>query len=403
MQKLVKIFQQTFWQLLGKLVTTTSTFIILGLVARNYGPEGTGIFTLALTYLAIFYLLSDFGFNAHILRVGKQDLEWRKLLGTRLLWATCLVVVSILILPFLPFANSTFSQAIFYGSWAIMASATFVTCNLLFQKYLRFDLANLALSLGTMVALATISWFVKSHQPIPVLVFGHFVGWTIVALAALFLVKKFVIDLRPIFNKDYIISLFNSSWPIAATLALNTVYFRVDAFILSSVRTVSEVGIYNVAYQVFQSLLVLPTFAMNSFYPMMLQTLKFKMEKFKNQIKLAAALLTILSLGISIFTFYLSPVVIQLITGSGFAGSVTSLQILILGLPAYFLSALFMWVMVAKKMYKEMLFVYALGLVFNVLANYIFIPQYSYLAAAWITGASEYLILIMQAIILLRR
>ena len=33
MQKLKIISQQTFWQILGKLVTATSTFIILGLVA----------------------------------------------------------------------------------------------------------------------------------------------------------------------------------------------------------------------------------------------------------------------------------------------------------------------------------------------------------------------------------
>lgn len=71
MKSLVKIFQQTFWQILGKIVTSFSTFIILGLVARNYGKEGTGIFTLVLTYLSIFYILADFGFNAHVLRECK--------------------------------------------------------------------------------------------------------------------------------------------------------------------------------------------------------------------------------------------------------------------------------------------------------------------------------------------
>lgn len=63
-----KIFKQTSWQILGKVVTSVSTFVILGMVARNYGKEGTGVFTLALTYLAVFYVLSDFGFNAHVLK-----------------------------------------------------------------------------------------------------------------------------------------------------------------------------------------------------------------------------------------------------------------------------------------------------------------------------------------------
>ena len=70
MKILAKITSQTLWQILGKVVTTLSTFIILGLVARNYGEEGTGVFTLALTYLAIFYIFADFGFNAHVLKLS---------------------------------------------------------------------------------------------------------------------------------------------------------------------------------------------------------------------------------------------------------------------------------------------------------------------------------------------
>ena len=63
---LFQVSQQTFWQLLGKAITSLATFIILGMVTRAYGEAQTGVFTLALTYLAFFYLISDFGINAHI-------------------------------------------------------------------------------------------------------------------------------------------------------------------------------------------------------------------------------------------------------------------------------------------------------------------------------------------------
>lgn len=68
MQKIIKITQQTGWQLVFKAVTTSSGFIILGIVSRVYGEGGVGNFTLALTYLAFFYVLADFGFNGYILR-----------------------------------------------------------------------------------------------------------------------------------------------------------------------------------------------------------------------------------------------------------------------------------------------------------------------------------------------
>src|SRR3989344_3068752 len=108
MSSLLKISQQTLWQILGKVVTSLSTFVILALIARNYSEEGTGIFTLVLTYLAMFYLLSDFGFNAHALKkyqisnIKYQKEEFRKLLGTRILWSISLVILAIATLLFWP-------------------------------------------------------------------------------------------------------------------------------------------------------------------------------------------------------------------------------------------------------------------------------------------------------------
>jgi len=47
-QKLLKISQQTFWQIVVKAITTTAGFIIIGIISRNYGQSGVGDFTLAL-------------------------------------------------------------------------------------------------------------------------------------------------------------------------------------------------------------------------------------------------------------------------------------------------------------------------------------------------------------------
>src|SRR5581483_6053732 len=104
MDSLKKVSQQTLWQLIGKAITSISTIFILAAVTRHYGEEGTGIFTLALTYLAFFYLAEDFGFNAYVLPelLGEDtEIEWRKLLGLRIVWAIFLVTLSIIILPFL--------------------------------------------------------------------------------------------------------------------------------------------------------------------------------------------------------------------------------------------------------------------------------------------------------------
>lgn len=401
MQKLLKISQQTFWQVIGKIVASLCTFIVLAIIARNYGEAGTGVYTLALTYLAIFYLLSDFGFNAYVLaRVHGFDdrlqAEFNKLLGVRVLLSSVLVLIAISLLPFLPFTGGEFSKAVIFGSLSIVAYAMFVTANLIFQSKLRYELSAAASSIGTLIWLAVAIWFTKLRLTIPFLVLSHLIGWMILTSISFLLLKGLIKKLALEFNLIFMRDIFRNSWPIAATLAVNVVYFRADTFMLAYFKGASDVGIYNVAYQLFQSVLVLPTFVMNSFYPMMLETLRIEVERFKRQIKLAFSGLIVVSTLVFLIVYFLSPFVIKLITGTGFPGSVEALRILSLGFPAYFLSALLMWVMVAKKMYKRMLSVYILGLVFNLIFNFLYIPHYSYLAASWITVISEYLILTLQ-------
>ncbi|MDP3733449.1 MAG: oligosaccharide flippase family protein, partial [Candidatus Daviesbacteria bacterium] len=240
-----------------------------------------------------------------------------------------------------------------------------------------------------------IFWLSQQGAPVYVMVLGYVLAWGIHASGTLLFVLKFAKNTLPVFDFKYIFKLFKEVLPLSATLILNVLYFRADSFILAYFKNPAEVGVYNLAYQVFQSILVLPTFIMNSYYPMMLQARKIS--------KIAPLILLFLSFSILLTTYYLSPFIIKLITGSGFVGSVESLRILSFGFPAYFLSALLMWVMVAKKMYKKLLIVYGLGLIVNIAANLYFIPLYGYVAASWITGISEYLILAMQAVILFKR
>lgn len=408
MGAILKISAQTFWQILGKFVSSLSTIVILGLVARNYGEVGIGIFTLALTYLAFFYLAADFGINAHFLtRVHgmgyRKQVEWRKLLGLRIVWAFLLVLISLLITPLLPFNNQTFSRTVLFGSLAIMGYALFISANAIFQSRLRYDLSVLATTFGTVVALLTITFVVFKDLPVPYLAIGYMVGWIVTGLLALILVKKFLNNLSPEFSLNYLKTTLGSVWPISLTLVLNVVYFRVDSFILTSYKSFAEVGIYNLAYQIFQSALVLPTFIMNAYYPIMLT--QYNQSKNLLKLSIAKGCLVLGTLGLvgTLVTLLLSPFFIALLTaGQGFSGSVNSLKALSLGFPAYFISALLMWSMVVLKRYKQMLAIYLIGLLANITLNLILVPKYSYMASSFITGISEYLILILQLIILLK-
>ena len=418
MNAFFKISKQTLWQSVVKLITTSSGFIILSAVARNYGEDGTGTFTLALTYLGFFYILSDFGFNALVVaRLQEKDasLEWRKLLGTRILWSTGLIILALTLLLLLPFSTSSFGQpaglagfsfdfklAVILGSLTILFFAVNITSHSLFQARLKYQYDIFPTILGVSLGTAVIILLANFGLPIYTLILGYVVAWLVHSLGTYLFVGRFLKNLSPIFDLKYTKQIFREVLPVAATLVLNVLYFRIDTFILASYYSQATVGVYNMAYQFFQSVLVMPTFIMNSFYPMMLETLKLRAEGFFKQIKLAMIGLLFFSLFLSVLIYFLAPFAIGLVASNGFKESIRSLQILSFGFPAYFLSSLFMWVMVSKKMYIPLVSIYLIGLIFNLAANLIYIPRYSYIAASWITGFSEYLILLLQAVVLWR-
>ena len=393
-----KIFKQTFWQIIGKVVTSVSTFIILGIVARNYKEDGTGVFTLMLTYLSMFFLLGDFGFNAHVLKKitdtseSEKSNQWRRLLGVRIFLSILLILSAILLAHLLPFKHLNLSAGVLWGSIAILGSSIFITGNLIFQQKLKYNLSVLSSSIGAFFYLVLVLFFSSKNLALPYLLLAFAAGWLATGLSAIFFVKKFERNIVPIFDFNFTKKLIKDSWPIAATLGVNVVYFRADSFMLAYFKNASDVGIYNLAYQIFQGALVFPAFIMNAYYPLMLKSLD-------NLKHIAAFLLALGTFGF-LSVFFLSKNIVNILSGGGFVGSSESLQILSFGFPAYFLSALFMFLMVAKGDYKKMLIIYTSGMILNLVLNFIFIPKYSFYASSWNTVLSEYFILIIQIFIL---
>lgn len=398
METLEKVFKQTSWQLIGKGITAFSTVIIVGLVSRGYGEARTGEFSLALTFLGFFYLAVDFGINAYIIHSVAENKVWQKLLGLRILWAGILTASCFLLTFFWNGQSLEFKRAVFIGSLSILGYSIFVSTNALFQKMLRYELVIFSSSLSALVSVVIVFFLVYIRIELAYLLLGSLIGWIVCATTSLALIKRFV-DVKPIFEFNFIKKTFKEAWPIAITLVLNVVYFRADSFIIASVKGYKDVGVYSVAYQIFQTGLVLPTFIMNGYYPLMLNSLKEDKLKFLKEVKIVSVYLLILSLLGVFTTLVLSPTLISILTG-GFEGSVLSLRILSFGFPAFFLSSLLMWVFLSLKKFKILAFIYLIGLIINLMLNFIFIPQYSYIGSSWITSISEYLILVLLLITL---
>lgn len=362
------------------------------------------MYTLALTYLAFFNLMVDFSLNAYFVpKLMGPDFanQWRRLLGIRVIWAVILSIAASLIILLWPDQDPLFRITVLIGTLALFGNSIYISAVAFFQSRLRYDLSSIAFAIAPLVTLIGIFIALKLNIGAPGLMAAQVIGATVLGACALLFLKRFLTPL-PIFDFSHAKEVFLVSWPLSATLVINMVYFRLDAFILKYFRNFSEVGIYNVSYQIFQTLLVVPAYIMNSFYPLMLEDFSVNRTRFIRNLKRALLGMIIVSILATVSIFLLAPLMINILTGSqGFEGSVNSLQILSFSFPAFFITSVLMWTLVVLKRYKTMLVIYLIGFIFNSVANLIFIPQYSYLAASWITVASEYLILTLQVAILI--
>jgi O-antigen/teichoic acid export membrane protein len=383
-------------QLVARGVSSLTTFLITLVIARQFGAQGLGDFVKITTYIAFFYLIADFGINAIYLQ---RDASWEDLLVVRVCMSCVLIVVAMTTLFLLPHGESRgytnfVRMGIILFSPSIIFQALTTTANALFQKHLRYDKSTIALASGSVLSVALLYIVtLQSEQSTGVLyaILSLLAGMAVTAATGLLLTRTFHRTDHSKISWPSIWGLFTASAPLGITLLFNLVYFRVDSIILTLTRSTSDVGVYGLAYKVFELFLVFPTFFMNSVYPIMV---KSQNKEFTTTVRKSFIFLLLTSL-FCILVFWIAAPIISWIR-SDFAPGIQAARILSLGLPFFFLSSLAMWILIAKKKQMLLLKIYGISMIINIVLDVLFIPTYGYMAAAWITGICEAIVLAMS-------
>ena len=399
-----KVLFNTGAQIIGKGITASITLLVTLIIGRTLGPQGYGDFTKIFVFVGYFYTLADFGLNQIYIKIAPEfeTKHLRTLFGLRLLIGISLAIAATLAAYFLPYNPQTatgFSPLVKVGiaiaSVTIITQALFTSANAFFQKILRYDLSTIAASSSYIFVLATAVIVTLTTKSVLGYTAGYVIGGLVLAaLAYTLIVKKAKEFFLPKFSKSEFLDFLAPAWPVGVALLFNLIYFRIDVFILSNFRPSAEVGLYGLSYQFFESALAVPIFFSNAIYPPLSSLYKTNLDAFKKQVKSWTKILigsSFLMTSVLIAVAFLIPAIYD----QRFAGSVRALQILSLGMPFFFISALLWHLLIIYGRQKYLTVIYAAGAVFNVIANLIFIPAYGYMAAAVITVVSEGLITLL--------
>ncbi|MCE7897835.1 hypothetical protein DCC61_00220 [Candidatus Microgenomates bacterium] len=376
------VASNTLAQLVAKFFGAGLTLLTTYYTIRLAGLELYGDLTKVVVLVALGFTSIDFGLNADALRRSRNKEELQTRLGsvliTRLFLAGVAIILLNLLIFTLPGGYSHEVKSIFwFGSLAIFFQGIFTSGNVYFQfnlEYWRSTLSTVAGAFTTTVLTLYSLW----HSPTLLsLVAATTIGYFISATTTLLLLPK--IPKPRVHFRDIYLTL-KSSAILGAILIASVLSSKLDTILLGVYRPSSEVGEYGFAYRIFDVILVLPVFVMNSLYPLMLRNKKNLLNT------------TLFSLGTlgtiaGSATYILAPLI--LLIKPGLTISLESLRLLSLSLPLFYLTAPLMWHLIAKNRERQVLITFLLSTILNLSLNLALIPYYGASAAAIVTGLTE--------------
>lgn len=395
-----KIAKNTFFQALAKIFSSGTGFLITILIARYFGVKGYGDFVEITSFVALFYLVVDFGINAIFLREDERLTHYKDIFYLRLLISFLIFIVANLIafaLPFNPLLKTGFSNpvklGIFVFSFTLFFQSIIYSTSAIFQKELRYKLYAYSVIFGSILNLIIIILIIFFKGSILQVIFSYLIGSIVTALLGIILAKRKIFPLQ--LNYGFAKKTISTSLPLGVMLVFNLVYFRIDIILLSILKTSSDVGVYGLSYKFFDFLIALPLFLSNSLYPFLLQNKK-NTRKFFLLIKNYLLIFAVTGLFLIIPFLFLSPLFTMI--RKEYLFSVLPFNYLLFSLPIFFVTSLLQWALITLEKQVFLMWTYFISTIINVLLNLIFIPQFSYLASAIITGITEFLVMIILGI-----
>lgn len=419
-----KVANNTAYQLVGKVISMTITIGATVIVARYYGRESYGEFSLMQNIPALFFIIVDFGLNAISTRELSKDFKnaekyFGNILIMRVAVSVFLMLSVGLALRFFPYSVFPYSDSLKFGLYLslflILTQALYSTTNVIFQVKLRYDLSNIGYVLGSIVILALVLLSTYMRLSIAWVNFSYVIGGFVTFFINLYLISKFI-NLRQSIHidKSVIRYLSMQSLPLGLMFIFSQVNFKADSILLSSLlpsdasksqyglSNIDSVAIYNLPYKVFEVALVVPTFLMNAVYPIFVRHIQESRDKFLSTFYKTTGLLFLFGVIGAIVGYILSPWIIYTLGDNEFSQSVSVLRLLLIGLPIFYVTQPISWLIVTLENQKVLPYIYLIAAVFNLVLNFVYIPKYSFYASSSLTWLSEILILVFLVIFAIR-
>ena len=225
---------------------------------------------------------------------------------------------------------------------------------------------------------------------------------SVMAMASVFAIEQFVLGLGFLtmyyidsgklkisqFDWSYGVALLKQSiWLVLSGVAA-VIYLKIDQVMLGQMVGRESVGVYAVAVRVSEVWYFFATAIVISVFPSLLSLRQKDLGKYYSRLQTICDLLLVSALMVAICVTLLAPLVIPVLFGEAYRESALLLSIHVWSGVFVFMRALVSKWLIAEHLLKFSLISHGLGAVINITANYLFIPSFGGVGAAYATVLS---------------
>jgi O-antigen/teichoic acid export membrane protein len=358
-------------------------FVFIG---RYLGPSDFGKFTFALSFTAMFMVISDLGLNLLTVKeVSKDKSLTEKYLNNLVVFKTFLSLLSfamvMLLVVLLGYPEKTV-KIVFLLGLATFLSNISTGLRWIFQAHLKLEYDS-ALNLAQNVLCFGFGYlFLKLGWGIYGIGYSQVFVWILILISAWALISKKFTSIHFEFDFAFWKDLLKRSFPFALMLVFTGLYLNLDTVLLSFFKGDQAVGLYNAANRLVMAGKMIPGVLIASLFPIMSESSKKSKQEFDRILGKSLTLMFCLALPIGVGTTILAGKLIPLLYGIQFLGSVPALQILIWGLFCMYLSCVIGYSLISQGHQKINTAITGIGLAISLVLNFTLIQKFSHLGTS---------------------
>ena len=392
-----KIAWNTLIQMIGKFSSTIVGIIIVAILTRYLTKFDYGTFTFITVFVTMFGAIADWGLTLITVREASKNAPYAgEIIGNTVLVRLILAIGGSLAAAIaIRFINPDpqIQILVTLASLWLIALSLKTSFQIIFNVKLKMQNWAISEVVANLVVLTLLLLIVQTHGGLQQIILAYLAANFVAAGVAAGLairMQQFKFSLFTPKTKY----LLTEALPMGSLLVLFTVYNRLDTVILSFVGGQVPVATYGVAYRIFEVLILGAAYFSNSILPIISNLAVTDKKKMGLVYQKSFLILAWLGIIVALGNFFLAPSMVRVVAGANYADSVVPLRILSLALIVSYFNHLNGYTLIALHKQWSSFGIALAALAVNLVLNVLFIPHYSYVAAAVNTFITEALIVV---------